>query len=184
MMNEFPNVFELIGKLFDAAKAKCILIGGFAINSYGVTRQTADIDFLITDQDYKKLQPLFLEHGYRECHRQNLFAKLRSEEKVFMDIDFLFVDEETLLKILQRGKSVQISNHKFIIPSLVDLIALKLHSLKFQPTVREYPDMMDIVYLIRLNAIDVRQKEFKDLCLKFGTESLYDKILNGVFPHG
>ena len=42
------SVFHLISDATESEGVSCVLIGGFAINHYRVTRQTADVDFLIT----------------------------------------------------------------------------------------------------------------------------------------
>jgi hypothetical protein len=42
----YPTVFHLISAVSKKTGVFCILIGGFAVNYYKVTRQTADVDFL------------------------------------------------------------------------------------------------------------------------------------------
>lgn len=42
------TIFHLISEIFKKNNVNSVLIGGFAVNYYKVTRQTADIDFLIT----------------------------------------------------------------------------------------------------------------------------------------
>ena len=70
-----------------------------------------------------------------------------------------------------------IAGRKFTVPSVEHLIALKLHSIKNNPKLRENKDMADIVELIGVNKIEVRKDSFRDLCLKYGNKELYDKIL-------
>ena len=43
----YQTVFHLISDIINKSGISCILIGGFAVNYYNVTRMTADIDFLI-----------------------------------------------------------------------------------------------------------------------------------------
>ena len=73
-----------------------------------------------------------------------------------------------------------IAKQKFIVPALEHLIALKLHSMKHNPKLRENKDMPDIVELIKRNNVKVKSKEFKELCLKYGTEGFYKKILKSI----
>lgn len=63
-----------------------------------------------------------------------------------------------------------------MVPSVNTLIALKLHALKNNFKLRENKDLSDIIELIRINKISYKTKEFKELCLKFGTEEIYQKI--------
>ena len=85
-------------------------------------------------------------------------------------------DEETLKKISEEGKETKISGLLFKVPSLLHLIALKLHAIKQDPR-RELQDLQDITELIRRNKINVKMPAFRDLCLKHGSERLYNMII-------
>lgn len=179
-MKAHPTVFHLISDIFAKKKATCILIGGFAVNYYKLARQTADIDFLITQDDFEKISDLLEQSGFKKDYAQEVFVRLRGEKPNLMDIDFMFVDKETLDKIMQEGRQADIGGEKFIVPSLKHLIALKLHSIKYNPKMREYKDLLDIIELIRINRLDVKEAEFRALCLKYGTQELYHKILETI----
>ena len=177
---EYPDIFHLISDIFTKTKVTCVLIGGFAVNYYKVSRQTADIDFLITRDDFQKILGLLEEKGFKKDNIQEVFARLIGKESYLMDVDFMFVDKETLHKIVQAGKEISIAGQKFIVPSLNHLIALKLHAIKYNPKIREYKDLADIIDLIRINKLNIKDAELKKLCLKYGTEELYKKILERV----
>lgn len=177
---KYPTIFHLISSILDTAGVRCILIGGFAVNYYKVTRQTADIDFLITKNGFEKIAGLLEKEGFTQNYAQEVFVRLQSAKAGLMDIDFMFVDEETLDKIIKEGKQVSIAGEKFIVPSLNHLIALKLHAIKYNPKIREYKDFLDIIELIRVNKVEVKSREFMQLCLKYGTEELYNKILDRI----
>jgi hypothetical protein len=176
----YPGIFHLISDIFTKAGVSCVLIGGFAVNYYKVTRQTADIDFLITKDDFEKILSLLEEKGFRKDNIQEVFARLIGKESYLMDVDFMFVDKETLHKIIKAGKEISIAGKQFIVPSLNHLIALKLHAIKYNPKLRQYKDFADIIELIRINRLNVKDTEFKNLCLKYGTDELYKKILEGA----
>ncbi|MDP3789325.1 MAG: nucleotidyltransferase [Candidatus Omnitrophota bacterium] len=175
---KYPTIFHLISETFNKAGISAVLIGGFAVNYYKVTRQTADVDFLATKKDFEKAMVLLAKEGYREDYMQENFARLKGNPSYLMDIDFMFVDKSTFEKIIEAGKAITIAGQKFIIPSVEHLIALKLHSIKCNPKLRENKDMSDIIDLMRANKIDVKKDNFKELCLKYGNKDLYDKIFN------
>lgn len=177
---KYPTVFHLLSTVFDKSGISGVLIGGFAVNYYKVSRQTADIDFLITKDDFEKILSPLEEAGYKQDYAQEVFARLKGNELYLMDIDFMFVDKETLDKIIKDAKEITIAGQKFIVPALEHLIALKLHALKYNPKVRENKDLPDIISLILINKVKVKAKAFKDLCLKYGTEELYHKILERI----
>ena len=174
---KYPTIFHLICDIFGKMGISGVLIGGFAVNYYKVTRQTADVDFLITKEDYEKILSLLEEEGLKQDYAQEVFARFSSQKSYLMDIDFMFVDKETLDKIIKEGKKISIAGQKFIVPSLNHLIALKLHAIKYNPKIREYKDLLDIIELIKVNHMDVKTNEFRDLCLKYGTEELYKRIV-------
>ena len=170
------SVFHVISDLTKQEGVPCVLIGGFAVNHYRVTRQTADVDFLITKEDFGKIAGLLEKAGYKKILSQENFAQLKSSQLSLLDVDFMFVDEETLKKIIKEGQGLKIAGQKFIVPSLHHLIALKLHSIKHNPKIRFSKDWPDIMNLVRINDVDVKEKKFKELCLKYGTEEIYQKI--------
>jgi len=155
----------------------CILIGGFAINYYKVTRQTIDVDFLITKEDFKKIFPSLEKEGYKKDYSQEVFTRLRANSSYLMDLDFMFVDKDTLDKIISEGKKITIAKQEFIVPSIEHLIALKLHSIKNNPDIRKNKDLPDIVNLIKVNKVNVKNEEFRKMCLKYGNAELYNDIL-------
>ncbi len=174
------SVFHLISDLTRDEGVSCVLIGGFAINHYRVTRQTADVDFLITKEDFDKISELLEKAGYKKVLLQENFAQLQSSRLSLLDVDFMFVDKETLKKIVDEGERFKIVGQAFIVPSLHHLIALKLHSIKYNSRIRLTKDLPDIINLIRINEVNVKDKEFKEICLKYGTKELYDQITEAV----
>jgi len=133
---KYPTVFHLVSAVSQDTGVSFVLIGGFAVNHYKVTRQTADIDFLITENDFKRILNLLEKEGYKEDYRQKVFSRLITDSDYLVDLDFMFVDEGTLSKIIKEGSQIEIAKQKFIVPSLNHLIALKLHSIKNNPKLR------------------------------------------------
>lgn len=173
------TVFHLISDIARKKGIRCILIGGFAVNYYKVTRQTADVDFLITKDDFNKISGLLEDVGYKRDIVHDVFTRFGSTN-FLMDIDFMFVDKETFDKIAVGGQEVIIAGQKFRVPSLNNLIALKLHSIRYNPKLREYKDLPDIINLIKVNKVNFKNQKFQELCLKYGTEEIYKKMLNSL----
>ena len=177
---KYPTIFHLISDISAKKGTSCVLIGGFALNYYKITRQTADVDFLTTREDYEKISSLLEKEGLRQDYIQEVFVRLVSQKEYLMDLDFMFVDAKTLKAIIKDGKEATIAGQKFIVPSLHHLIALKLHAVKHNPQDRELKDFLDIVELIKANGLDAKSAHFKSLCLQYGTEACYQKILDWV----
>lgn len=176
----YPNVFHLVSAIYKKTGVSCVLIGGFAVNYYKVARHTADVDFLITKDDFAKISELLKKAGYRPYAIEEVFARFATKGPYLMDLDFMFIDKDTLDKIVKKGRKISIAEQEFMIPSLDHLIALKLHSIKYNPKIRENKDLPDIISLIRINKVSYKSSEFRQLCDKYGTKEIYDKILDRV----
>ena len=172
----YPTIFHLISAIEKKEGVSCVLIGGFAVNYYKVTRQTLDVDFAIAKEDFHKISEALKKAGFKIDFIHDTFVRFKANDYYLADIDFMFVDKETFDKIVKDAKLISIANQKFMVPSLNTLLAMKLHAIKSNKKAREYKDLLDILSLIRANNVNYKSKEFKEMCLKFGTEELYQKI--------
>ncbi len=177
---EYRSAFHLISDAVKKTGISCVLIGGFAVNYYKFSRQSADVDFLITKEGFSEIKNYLKQAGYSQEPGQKVFIRLKNKRLDLMDIDFMLVDKETLDKIIFDAKKIAIAKYKFLIPSLMNMIALKLHSLKYNFDMRRAKDLLDIVSLVKLNNINVKAKEFRQLCLKYANEDIYQKILENI----
>jgi hypothetical protein len=171
------NIFKLIAEAAEKAGIRLILIGGFAVNAYNYARNTRDIDFLTTEEDYGKLSIAL--PGYKESVRTNVFAKQIQKKAGAMPVDFLFVDPKTFESIWRDGKQTVLFGHEFRIPSLLNLLALKLHAVKRGSKDRAWKDIPDIINLIIANGIDAGSPEIQDVCRKYGPDGIHSEILKG-----
>lgn len=176
---DYAKAFHLVARASKDSGVPCVLIGGFAINFYKVTRGTLDIDFLITKEDFEKIKGALLAAGYSQDFATDIAVRF-SNKKDVLDIDFMIVGPATRSKIVNDGREVEVVGEKLIIPSIEHLIALKLHAIKANPKNRLWKDMPDIINLVRKNNIDVRRSDFRKICLKFGNQEIYRNILNFV----
>ena len=175
-MNDYSSAFHLISEITSQKAIACILIGGYAVNFHKYTRQTQDLDFMMVKEDFDRIVTALQKAGYNQLETQENFAQFKSSHPALLDIDFMFVDQSTLEKILKDAKQVKIKDHSFFIPSVEHLIALKLHSMKGNYKIRWTKDFPDVISLIRANKINIQADQFKAMCLKFGTPELYQLI--------
>ncbi|MEK6715698.1 MAG: nucleotidyl transferase AbiEii/AbiGii toxin family protein [Candidatus Omnitrophota bacterium] len=178
---KYQHVFQLLSDISKKKNITFVLIGGFAVSHYKYARQTMDVDFLITKDDFEKILPLLEKLDYKIDYNHEVFSRLASKDGLLMmDLDFMFVDAETLAKIVKDSQRADIAGCEFMVPSLENLIALKLHALKYNPKTRLSKDVPDIINLIKINKFDVKSEKFRELCLKFASEEIYRKILDGL----
>ena len=179
-MSDYSAIFQLVSNLMRKEHVFCILIGGFAVNFYKVSRNTADVDFLITKEDFYKILEFLVKNGFEQLSSHENFAHFKNTGIGLTGIDFMFVDKETFIKIEREGQKLKIGKNEFIVPSLSHLIALKLHSMKSNFKDRFGKDFPDIIALIRTNHLNVNDDQFKQLCLKFGSQEIYQKIMEAM----
>lgn len=179
--NDFTALFHFLSDLFFEKKIQAIVIGGYAVNQHNVSRQTADIDFLIASGDFGKIYSSLEKIGYTILYQQDFFVQLAVAGSG-IDLDFMLVDQETLQKMYFRCIKTLVSGCNFSFPCLNDLLALKLHSVRHNP-LRVTKDLPDIVNLLRANNIMPEDEEFQKLCLKFGTPDLCRRIREDFYGY-
>jgi Uncharacterised nucleotidyltransferase len=171
--------FEAIHTAFNEAGIKPILVGGWAMNLLGHTRNTLDLDLMILETDVDKLHSCLENAGFQLLFKNpELFAKYKySDEKVF-ELDILFTDVITYKKLKSDSSKTNVGEIDCLLPSPMSLIAMKLHSIKNNFETRFPKDFPDIIALGDLYKIDVSSDTFKEHCLKFGNEKIYNLILS------
>ena len=50
-MTNLETILDVASRQLSAASVDCVLIGGFAVNYHGYTRNTLDVDFMIETYD-------------------------------------------------------------------------------------------------------------------------------------
>lgn len=170
------STLQLVASIIRSRRVKALFVGGYALNAYGVVRQTMDVDCLMTQQDAESVGKALEQDGYRLQARAETFARYRHDSPFFMDVDILFVGRDTLDKMMPDSKPFSTEEAEYRVPSLIHLIALKLHAIRNDPKRRER-DLGDIAELIRLNAKEISRDELKETCLRFGPVELADAVV-------
>ena len=131
-------------------RPEALLVGGQALPAYGVVRQTLDIDCLAAPPGATKLRQVLVAAGYAVAGQSAAVVRYRHESPLLLDVDVLVVSQETYDKLLRDSRQWRTENSVWRVPSLLHLIALKLHALKHNPA-RWGHDLADIASLLRLN---------------------------------
>jgi hypothetical protein len=157
-------------------KLRFLVIGGLAVNHYGYTRETSDLDFFISQSDRAEWLSLLKDFGYTIHNDGGNFIQYQPPAQNAWPVDLMLVQEKTFAPILATSQDANLFEVKTRVPSLQHLIALKLHALKNTRMTRFLKDFLDVEYLIRLNRLDIKSKNIRELFDRYGTPELYDKI--------
>jgi hypothetical protein len=153
-----------------------LVIGGHAVNAYGYSRFTRDIDILI-DQGRKSSWLSGLEpKGFKLYHDGGAFLQMTPPPNCD-PLDLMLVNTTTFANLSEAARTLEISGLSMRVPALDNLFALKLHVLQQEIPHRGYKDFMDILALADCNAVDLRSDKIRDLCEKFGNRKIYERLL-------
>jgi hypothetical protein len=72
--NILLSVFETVARELPAAGVDFLLVGGLAVNHYGYTRSTLDVDFMIAAGDLGKVRDVMVAAGFTNCSLQDVVA--------------------------------------------------------------------------------------------------------------
>jgi predicted nucleotidyltransferase len=185
MESDIDSVLDVVTRRLPDAGVDAILIGGHAVNTYGVSRATQDIDFMIASADESVVRETMRNAGFTNIavHETVMFF---SRPESSLRVDFLKVNQDTIDKLLANAREVDyFAGHTVRVPELKDLLAMKFFALASGGAKREEKDFSDIVNLTLENDLDPA-RDLRELCREFGTDEIYERVCSRVreFRHG
>lgn len=157
-----------------------LVIGGHAVNAYGLSRQTGDLDLLVDRSQSEKWHSLLERLDYSSDQLDERFARYRSQQIASWPIDLMFVDTKTFATMYGESLEVSVGVARVQVISARHLVMLKIHALKHFQEHRYLKDFGDVLGLLRARKAVFSDEELKGLCVKYATEDLYKRIKGGV----
>ena len=170
------GLFQQITAEAKSRDLQFLVIGGLAVNFHGYSRDTTDLDLLIHRNARDPWLELLSKLGYSVDDEKDSFIQLSPPQEEAWPVDLMMVRDPTFRLISETGIPVVMYGAKLLIPTLENLIALKLHALKHTHAGRFLKDYLDVENLVLVNKVDVRSKKTREIFLKYGTLDLYEKI--------
>ena len=159
------------------AKIQFLVIGGWAVCAHGYARLTKDLDLLGRKEDREKWNAVLGEIGYISVFQPPSFGHWNPAQLPgYTVLDVMFVNDATFQKMFQAAREVSVEGTESKIPSLEHLIALKVHALHHGGERRLLKDYDDLNNLITVNKVDTKSEWFRDVCMKFGTTDIYERL--------
>lgn len=174
------SFFETISAETKKRNLRFLVIGGLAVNFYGYSRETGDLDLLIHRDNREHWLDLFSLLGYTVYQEGQGFLQLSPPKQGAWPVDLMLVRENTFGPMHTASREVDLYGVKMRIPSLEHVLMLKLHALKNAGINRFLKDFLDVENLIRINKVDIQSENIRQLFVKYGTAELYDKISNSL----
>ena len=177
-MDDFRMILSVVASKLPAAGIDCLLIGGFAVNYYGYSRNTLDVDFMILTDHTDAVRGIMTEAGFVNVsvHDNVVFFSAGHDRP---RADFLRVNATTMQKLLARAVEVEIHGFTLMVPALTDLLAMKIFALSQNTPQRMGKDLPDIAFLSVINDLDP-ESVIRPLCDSFGSKETYELIMKHV----
>lgn len=172
------TIFEIVCRALSSVGVDFLMIGGHAVNYYGYTRATMDVDFMIACGDVSGVRATMKEAGFTNVSQaENVVFFGRPDSPI--RIDFLPVDGQTMKKLLSNSVPTDYLGVALRVPSLEDLVAMKIFALHNGSVKRLLRDSEDIVRLVLEHGWSL-ERQLKPLCLRYADEALYAKLVERI----
>ncbi|MCC6221277.1 MAG: nucleotidyl transferase AbiEii/AbiGii toxin family protein [Deltaproteobacteria bacterium] len=160
----------------EAKDKEFLLIGGHAINIYGLSRQTGNIDLVVRRDDRNWWLELFSRLKYQVGQNDDKFARFRSDILGVWPLNLMFVDNNTFEKLLSQATAAQIGLAQVKAVSARHLATMKIHALKIYQAHRHVKDYNDLLWLLRSGKTQLSLSEVEELCNRYASSELFEKI--------
>ena len=170
------GLFQQINLEAKQRELQFLVIGGLAVTLHGYSRDTADLDLLVQQTAREKWLQMFFELGYTIYEDKDVFLQLSPPQEGAWPVDLMLVREPTFGRMHAAGIQKEMFGATLLIPTLEHLLALKLHALTHGNMGRFLKDYLDVENLIRINRVDLRSENIRQLFQKHGTMELYEKV--------
>lgn len=178
---DFVSVFKKMLRDFQQQKIDCALIGGFALQSAGITRTTGDIDMLIAASEKDKVKSIIMQYGYQLIHESADVLNFSSDNADLGGVDFLLAHRRYASEMLKRAveKDILGGQFKIKVVTVEDQIGLKVQSSSNDPG-RFHRDMADIEALIKNNYSRLDVALLREYFSLFDRQDELDRILKDL----
>ena len=154
-----------------------LIIGGHAVNAYGYSRFTNDLDVLIRGTDRAVWIAAPGELGFMLYQYGGGFLQMTPPAECRWPLALMLVAAATFEPMLAASREIEVSERKLRVPSLEHLFALKFHALKQEIPGRGYKDLLDVLALADCNAVDLQSDKIRRLCEKYGSPKIYERLI-------
>ena len=157
-----------------------MVIGGHAVNAYGISRQTVDLDLLVPLRNRAQWHALMLRIKDTATQDDDRFARYSPPDLAAWPIDFMFVDDPTFENLYSESNPSTIGVAETRTVSARHLLILKIHAMKQGQDQRTSKDFNDALGLLRAGVTGVMPEELLALCDRYADREIYDKLRPGL----
>jgi hypothetical protein len=153
-----------------------LLVGGTAVQCYGIGRFTKDFDCLIADDTDPILAPILVAAGFEEFRRNHVVVRYRHIQQITWVLDTLLTSRSSFEKMWAERRSQPFAGATLQLAAPHHIIGMKLHAMKHNAS-REMFDLLDCLELIKLQRHTFSRDELAAMCERYGTPETNAKLL-------
>ncbi len=169
---QFDEVLRTFARFFEQERIRYAVIGGLALQAWGLSRFTRDIDMVVERNNRDRVVRFAESLGYETLHISEGYSNHLHPARG--RIDFMYVDDTTAERLF--GDAVQrpiVGDVSAPVPKPEHLLAMKAISMKNSPQ-RVLVDSPDVQFLLRLPGVD--RAAVRDYFARHGLLELFDAI--------
>ena len=166
------SIFEQIALAAERKELAVLVIGGHAVNAYGYTRTTLDVDILVALDTFSEWRAVFESAGYRWVGQTETFARLDPPvtDLPLLPVDVMLVSSKTFSRLYAESKLLDFGGTLLPVPKPLNLIALKLHAMRNPERFKKGKDLPDILNLISICQIDPQSGDFLEVLNRYASD--------------
>jgi hypothetical protein len=171
---DLARVVGRVADFLDAEGAPVALVGAHALQAYGVTRSTVDLDLLTERRVQERLVPFLESLGYETLHRSDGYSNHLHADDEWGRLDILYVDDRTSRSLFASARDYAPAGGRTLkLPRAEHLVAMKVQAVKNDPS-RTLKDLSDVRDLLRVTEVD--EAQVRSYFEKAGLAGRYDDV--------
>jgi Nucleotidyl transferase AbiEii toxin, Type IV TA system len=167
----YGSVLDRLATFLESQQIPFAVIGGLAMNAYGSSRLTADVDLIVPYVAQTVIVNELRRLGYETLYLSEGYSNHVHEDSQMGRVDFVYINEHTADLILSTTRLLEVMGRSLPIPRPEYVIALKLQAIHNDPD-RTHRDLADVKELMTLPDLD--HEEVKDYFRRFDLLRYYD----------
>jgi len=171
------NIFETLNEISAKDGLAFLVIGGHAVNAYGYSRITGDLDIFVNRDDRDRWLDALKARGFTLRHDGGGFLQTNPPDECLWPLDLMLANPRAFSEMMAASREIKQGVHRLRVPSMDHLFILKLHALKQGLAHRSFKDFMDVLSLAQINGVDLRSDSFRALCEKYGSKEIYERLV-------
>ena len=171
---KFDEVLKTFAAFFERDGVRYALIGGLAMQAWGRSRLTKDIDFAVDASSRDRVVAFAESLGYETLYVSEGYSNHAHDDPVWGRIDFMYLYGDTAEKIFAAARSKPIvGDAEAPVASAEHLAMMKAVAMKNEPH-RALFEGDDVRILMDAPGVD--RKAIRDYFVRNGLLDLYDAI--------